>query len=60
MWLALRRDTLAFIFQSFGLVPMLSAAENVGFRCVSRAAEVVGAAAGSNRCHREPRPRRHR
>ena len=28
--LSLRRDTLAFIFQSFGLVPMLSAAENVG------------------------------
>ena len=28
--LALRRDTVAFIFQSFGLVPMLSAAENVG------------------------------
>ncbi|HET9974341.1 MAG TPA: ATP-binding cassette domain-containing protein, partial [Streptosporangiaceae bacterium] len=28
--LALRRDRIAFIFQSFGLVPMLSAAENVG------------------------------
>jgi putative ABC transport system ATP-binding protein len=28
--LALRRDTVAFIFQAFGLVPMLSAAENVG------------------------------
>jgi putative ABC transport system ATP-binding protein len=28
--LALRRDTVAFIFQSFGLVPMLSAAENIG------------------------------
>ena len=28
--LALRRDTIAFIFQSFGLIPMLSAAENVG------------------------------
>jgi putative ABC transport system ATP-binding protein len=28
--LALRRDRVAFIFQSFGLVPMLSAAENVG------------------------------
>jgi putative ABC transport system ATP-binding protein len=26
----LRRRTVAFIFQSFGLVPMLSAAENVG------------------------------
>ncbi|MFN8077318.1 MAG: ABC transporter ATP-binding protein [Kineosporiaceae bacterium] len=26
----LRRDTLAFVFQTFGLVPMLSAAENVG------------------------------
>ena len=28
--LALRRDQIAFIFQSFGLVPMLTAAENVG------------------------------
>jgi putative ABC transport system ATP-binding protein len=28
--LALRRNGVAFIFQSFGLVPMLSAAENVG------------------------------
>jgi putative ABC transport system ATP-binding protein len=26
----LRRDTIAFIFQSFGLIPMLSATENVG------------------------------
>jgi putative ABC transport system ATP-binding protein len=26
---AMRRDTVAFIFQSFGLIPMLSAAENV-------------------------------
>ncbi|WP_084104946.1 ABC transporter ATP-binding protein [Demequina sp. NBRC 110056] len=26
----LRRDTVAFVFQTFGLVPMLSAAENVG------------------------------
>jgi putative ABC transport system ATP-binding protein len=28
--LALRRETIAFIFQSFGLIPMLSATENVG------------------------------
>ena len=28
--LLLRRGTVAFIFQSFGLIPMLSAAENVG------------------------------
>ncbi len=28
--LALRRDKVAFIFQAFGLVPMLSAAENIG------------------------------
>jgi putative ABC transport system ATP-binding protein len=28
--LALRRDRISFIFQSFGLVPMLTAAENVG------------------------------
>jgi putative ABC transport system ATP-binding protein len=27
---ALRRDAVAFVFQSFGLIPMLSAAENVG------------------------------
>jgi putative ABC transport system ATP-binding protein len=27
---SLRRDTVAFVFQTFGLVPMLSAAENVG------------------------------
>jgi putative ABC transport system ATP-binding protein len=27
---ALRRDRLAFVFQTFGLLPMLSAAENVG------------------------------
>ncbi len=27
---AMRRDELAFVFQTFGLVPMLSAAENVG------------------------------
>jgi len=28
--MALRRDSVAFIFQSFGLIPMLSATENVG------------------------------
>ena len=28
--MTLRRNTVAFIFQSFGLIPMLSAAENVG------------------------------
>jgi ABC-type lipoprotein export system ATPase subunit len=28
--LALRRNRVAFIFQSFGLVPMLTAAENIG------------------------------
>ena len=28
--LALRRDTIGFVFQSFGLIPILSAAENVG------------------------------
>jgi putative ABC transport system ATP-binding protein len=28
--MALRRGSVAFIFQSFGLIPMLSAAENVG------------------------------
>ncbi|MFC7545575.1 ABC transporter ATP-binding protein [Plantactinospora sp. GCM10030261] len=28
--LALRRDTVGFVFQTFGLIPILSAAENVG------------------------------
>jgi len=28
--LTLRRDTIGFVFQSFGLIPILSAAENVG------------------------------
>jgi putative ABC transport system ATP-binding protein len=28
--MTLRRSTIAFIFQSFGLIPMLSAAENIG------------------------------
>ncbi|RKR89055.1 putative ABC transport system ATP-binding protein [Micromonospora pisi] len=28
--LTLRRDTMGFVFQSFGLIPILSAAENVG------------------------------
>ena len=28
--IALRRQTVAFVFQSFGLIPMLTAAENVG------------------------------
>ena len=28
--LALRRSTIGFVFQSFGLIPILSAAENVG------------------------------
>ncbi|GAA4714309.1 ABC transporter ATP-binding protein [Phytohabitans rumicis] len=28
--LSLRRDTIGFVFQSFGLIPILSAAENVG------------------------------
>ncbi|MEV1147023.1 ABC transporter ATP-binding protein [Micromonospora sp. NPDC049799] len=28
--LALRRDAIGFVFQSFGLIPILSAAENVG------------------------------
>ena len=38
--LRLRRDSVAFIFQSFGLIPILSAAENVGvpLRIVGRPA----------------------
>jgi putative ABC transport system ATP-binding protein len=34
---ALRRDELAFVFQNFGLIPMLSAAENVGLPLRMRA-----------------------
>ena len=37
----LRRGTVAFIFQSFGLIPMLSAAENVGIPL-----RITGTAAG--------------
>lgn len=36
---ALRRDELAFVFQTFGLLPMLSAAENVGLPLRLRRAE---------------------
>ena len=36
---ALRRDTVAFVFQTFGLVPMLSAAENVGLPMRLRSAK---------------------
>jgi putative ABC transport system ATP-binding protein len=38
---ALRRDELAFVFQTFGLVPMLSAAENVGLPLRLRSADPV-------------------
>lgn len=38
---ALRRDELAFVFQTFGLVPMLSAAENVGLPLRLRSAPAV-------------------
>lgn len=38
---ALRRDELAFVFQTFGLVPMLSAAENVGLPLRLRNADPV-------------------
>jgi putative ABC transport system ATP-binding protein len=65
--LALRRNRVAFVFQAFGLVPMLSAAENVGVplriagrRGGRRGPPGVTRPAGSNRCHREPRPRRRR
>jgi putative ABC transport system ATP-binding protein len=42
--LALRRDRVAFVFQAFGLVPMLSAAENVGvpLRIAGRRRRVYG------------------
>jgi putative ABC transport system ATP-binding protein len=36
---ALRRDELAFVFQTFGLVPILSAAENVGLPLRLRSAD---------------------
>ena len=56
--LELRRDRVAFVFQAFGLVPMLSAAENVGIplRIEGVRPRWSARAAGSNRCHREPRP----
>ncbi|WP_206074549.1 ABC transporter ATP-binding protein [Antribacter gilvus] len=38
---ALRRDVVAFVFQSFGLVPTLSAAENVGVPLRLRGAPVA-------------------
>jgi putative ABC transport system ATP-binding protein len=38
---ALRRDELAFVFQTFGLVPMLSAAENVGLPLRLRSVDVT-------------------
>jgi putative ABC transport system ATP-binding protein len=60
----LRRDTVAYVFQTFGLIPVLSAAENVGVplrmrrtpvadreRRVARLLDLVGLAA-----HAEQRP----
>jgi putative ABC transport system ATP-binding protein len=38
---ALRRDDVSFVFQTFGLVPMLSAAENVGLPLRMRRVESV-------------------
>ena len=37
----LRRDTVAFVFQTFGLIPVLSAAENVGIPLRLRALPVA-------------------
>ena len=51
----LRRTSVAFIFQSFGLIPILSAAENVGV-------PLRTARSGTNdpeRAYCAPRPRRH-
>ncbi|MBC9713248.1 ABC transporter ATP-binding protein [Streptomyces sp. TRM66268-LWL] len=39
--LALRRDRIGFVFQSFGLIPILSAAENVGVPLRLRKADPV-------------------
>ena len=50
--LALRRDRVAFIFQSFGLVPMLSAAENVGIHCASPVCAPASAGSESQPCWR--------
>ncbi|WP_405834302.1 ABC transporter ATP-binding protein [Streptomyces sp. NBC_01176] len=38
--LALRRDRIGFVFQSFGLIPILTAAENVGVPMRMRRADV--------------------
>ncbi|MER7766650.1 ABC transporter ATP-binding protein [Kitasatospora sp. NPDC096140] len=46
--LALRRERIGFVFQSFGLIPMLTAAENVG---VPMRLRKVAAAAREERAH---------
>ena len=43
----LRRDRVAFVFQTFGLIPVLSAAENVGVPLRLRAGTGPSASAGS-------------
>ena len=52
----LRRGTVAFIFQSFGLIPMLSAAENVGIplRINGVAARRARGARPAHARHRRP------
>ncbi len=58
--LELRRKAVAFIFQSFGLITILSAAENVGIplRIAGIAAQAAGGAGPAHARHRGPgRPR---
>ncbi len=48
--LALRRDHVGFVFQSFGLIPILSAAENVGVPLRLRGADPASARSASSCC----------
>jgi putative ABC transport system ATP-binding protein len=56
----LRRTSVAFIFQPFGLIPILSAAENVGGAAADRrdGAEGTRGAGPAHAGHRRPRPAR--
>ena len=45
-----RRTSVAFIFQSFGLIPILSAAENAAYRSASPACRSPSASNASRPC----------
>ncbi|MGO9189088.1 MAG: ATP-binding cassette domain-containing protein [Streptosporangiaceae bacterium] len=50
--LTLRRETVAFIFQSFGSCRCCPRRRMSGFRCASRACGPASAGSGSRRCWR--------